>query len=130
LLIILPGIISIFELHPYQYIYYNKLIGGLPGAENKYELDYFGLSLKESSEFVNRIAPLGSKVIVRGPNHIAKNILRNDIKIISWLTPNSEADYSLNFRRFLWSGERFKETEIFSASRNGVTFSDVREVEP
>lgn len=34
-------------LHPHQYIYFNELIGGLPGAYGKYDTDYYGNSYKE-----------------------------------------------------------------------------------
>ncbi|MBY0510915.1 MAG: glycosyltransferase family 39 protein [Rhodospirillaceae bacterium] len=36
-------------LHPYEYIAYNALIGGVRGAENRFELDYWGTSLAESA---------------------------------------------------------------------------------
>lgn len=35
-------------LHPHQYIYYNALIGGVPGAADRWELDYWGNSLPEA----------------------------------------------------------------------------------
>jgi hypothetical protein len=35
------------ELHPHQYIYFNELIGGLPGAYGNYDTDYYGNSYKE-----------------------------------------------------------------------------------
>lgn len=36
------------QLHPYQYVYYNQFVGGLPGAQGNYELDYWGASYKEA----------------------------------------------------------------------------------
>lgn len=36
------------ELHPHQYVYYNQLVGGVDGAENRYELDYWGNSYREA----------------------------------------------------------------------------------
>jgi hypothetical protein len=41
-------------LHPYQYIAYNALIGGTRGAENRFELDYWGTSLAESARGLAR----------------------------------------------------------------------------
>jgi len=40
-------------LHPYQYIYYNSLVGGLPGAAGKYETDYWGATMKEAVDWFN-----------------------------------------------------------------------------
>jgi hypothetical protein len=36
------------ELHPHQYVYYNQLVGGVDGAEDRYELDYWGNSYHEA----------------------------------------------------------------------------------
>ena len=36
-------------LHPYEYVYFNRLVGGLNGAYTRYETDYWGQSLKEST---------------------------------------------------------------------------------
>jgi hypothetical protein len=36
------------KLHPYQYIYYNSTIGGLRGAYNNYEMEYWVTSNKEA----------------------------------------------------------------------------------
>lgn len=48
-------LIRMVHLHPYEYIYYNELVGGLRGAEQKYELDYWGAAYKESAEIVTSI---------------------------------------------------------------------------
>jgi hypothetical protein len=42
-------IMMMVGLHPYQYVAYNLLVGGPAGAENRFELDYWGTSLKESA---------------------------------------------------------------------------------
>ena len=38
---------AMVQLHPYQYIYFNELIGGMPGAAGNYDTDYYGASYKE-----------------------------------------------------------------------------------
>jgi hypothetical protein len=43
------------ELHPYEYIYYNAFTGGLRGAAGRYDLDYWGLSLAESTRDLDRM---------------------------------------------------------------------------
>jgi hypothetical protein len=40
------------ELHPDQYVYYNQIVGGVDGAEHRFELDYWGNSYREA---VNRL---------------------------------------------------------------------------
>ncbi|OYY74322.1 MAG: hypothetical protein B7Y61_19090, partial [Rhizobiales bacterium 35-66-30] len=37
------------EIHPYQYTYYNHLVGGVRGADSQFMLDYWGLAFKQAS---------------------------------------------------------------------------------
>jgi hypothetical protein len=42
------------QLHPYQYVYFNRLLaGGLPGAADRFDTDYWGASYKEATEWVD-----------------------------------------------------------------------------
>jgi hypothetical protein len=36
------------ELHPNEYVYFNRIAGGLPGASGRYDTDYYGNSYKEA----------------------------------------------------------------------------------
>ena len=38
--------------HPYYYMYYNQLVGGLKGAYSNYETDYYYVSQTEASEWL------------------------------------------------------------------------------
>jgi tetratricopeptide (TPR) repeat protein len=38
--------------HPYYYLYYNELVGGLKGAYTNYETDYYYHSLREGAEWL------------------------------------------------------------------------------
>lgn len=44
--------INMMRLHPYEYVYFNSLVGGLKGAYGKYETDYWGKSYKEAVEWL------------------------------------------------------------------------------
>ncbi len=55
------GVVYLWQLasmHPNQYVYYNKFIGGMRGAVGKFELDYWGNSLHEATreliDFIER----------------------------------------------------------------------------
>lgn len=45
-------ITDMIRLHPYQYVYYNRTSGGLPGAFGRYETDYWGQSHKEGIDWL------------------------------------------------------------------------------
>jgi 4-amino-4-deoxy-L-arabinose transferase-like glycosyltransferase len=81
-LMIFPSLFGIFRLHPYEYIYYNALVGGVQGAYRTYELDYWGTSYKEAMEYINNIAPEGTVVEVRGPWKSASAFARKDITVL------------------------------------------------
>ena len=40
--------VTLVELHPYEYMFYNAFIGGLPGAKFDYVMDYWANSMREA----------------------------------------------------------------------------------
>ncbi len=40
---------TLIRLHPYEYVYFNRLVGGPAGAAGQFELDYWGASLREAA---------------------------------------------------------------------------------
>lgn len=65
LLLILSGVIAGVRLHPYEYIYYNVLLGN-PSA--KFELDDWTASYREAANWLNQNAPAGATLVVDGPS--------------------------------------------------------------
>ncbi len=53
LLLFHPIKFAVFN-YPYQYIYFNQLIGGASGAYGNYELDYYFTSYKKAYYFIDR----------------------------------------------------------------------------
>ncbi len=41
--------VMLAQLHPYEYLSYNSIKGGIKGAVNRFELDYWGTTLRESA---------------------------------------------------------------------------------
>jgi 4-amino-4-deoxy-L-arabinose transferase-like glycosyltransferase len=72
----LPAV-AMVRLHPYEYTYFNRIEGGVRGADGRYMLDYWGLSFKQASEALlaklaaGELAPPGDppwKIAVCGPH--------------------------------------------------------------
>jgi len=81
-LIVVPGVLAILRLHPYEYVYYNSLVGGVSGAYRNYELDYWVTSYREALEIVNNEAPLGSTIYIWGGYwHLVWHLAREDLEI-------------------------------------------------
>ena len=51
--LILYQITIMVRLFPYEYIYYNVLAGGVSGAYQNYEMDYWGLSTSEAARWLD-----------------------------------------------------------------------------
>lgn len=56
------------KLHPYQVVFFNALAGGPAKARERFELDYWGVSLKEAAAWMNANLP-GARVILTGQYH-------------------------------------------------------------
>ena len=80
-LIALPGVYSSIRLYPYQYIYYNSFVGGLAGAQNRYELDYWRISLRETAIELNELAPPEATIIVTRSAGLFARYARPDLVI-------------------------------------------------
>jgi tetratricopeptide (TPR) repeat protein len=66
LILIVVGILALFHPlrhiivnYPYQYIYFNELVGGVKGAYGNYELDYYFTSYRNAYRFVDEQNPKG-----------------------------------------------------------------------
>jgi len=85
---LIPGILNIVLLHPYPYIYYNSLVGGVAGAFRRYEMDYWGTSFRAAAAYLNRYAPPNARVVVWGPPTTFWRYAREDIRVYNALEAN------------------------------------------
>jgi len=57
----------LIRLHPYEYVFYNTLVGGAEGAAERYDMDYWVNSMPEMvrllEAYLRRTEPAGSKQI-------------------------------------------------------------------
>jgi len=66
--------------HPYQTSYYNELIGGIKGAQGKFDVEFWAHPYKQALFYLNSNAPLNSKVTIPMAPDVAALYLRNDLK--------------------------------------------------
>lgn len=86
---LLPGVSGLIRLHPYEYVYYNELVGGVSGAFGRYSLDYWCTSYREVMRAVNEFAPPNARIAVWGPKSPAQAFFREDLKLVSVDTHSS-----------------------------------------
>lgn len=94
-LLLLPGIIGILRLHPYEYTYYNRLVGGTEQVYGEYELDYWCTSYREIAEFLNHNAETGEIAVVTGPEYGVRNFITRAIFIIPDWQEAERVDYAV-----------------------------------
>ena len=81
MILALPGILSIAQLFPYEYVYYNAYVGGPAGAFRRFDSDYWGVSSAEAAKYVNRVAEAGSQILVAAPVDLFTPYIREDLRI-------------------------------------------------
>jgi len=79
---LVPGVWGIITLHPYEYIYYNALVGGVAGAYRNYELDYWCLSARQGILRLNDIAAPGARLAVNKDSDQLIPYAREDLVIL------------------------------------------------
>ncbi len=82
LVVLAPGIAGFLRLHPYEYVYYNALVGGVRGAYRSYELDYWCTSYREAMQWINEAAPPDALIAVAPPDHIPPHFARPDLRFV------------------------------------------------
>ncbi len=93
--------------HPNQTVYFNALVGGVRGAQGKYEMDYWGNCLRQASEgfateFKNRHAP--APVVIRSDGEPISSMPYLIRSLGSYYVPHNpgtnEWDFSIEMARF------------------------------
>ena len=128
-LMILPGVVALVRLHPYEYVYYNQFIGGVDAAVDRFELEYWATSYREAAREANRIAPPNANVWVDGPAHLFTRFARPDFHIYSPQEPERADHYDLvvTLARYDLEKTSFSEAEIvYRVRREGAVFAVIR----
>ena len=130
LLAALPGVLVGARLHPYEYVYYNALVGGTGGAYRQFEMDYWGTSFKELSEYLNATAKTDSRVIVFGPDRTVVRYARPDIRVfVPGEEKNASYDYVLLLTRKDLDQRRCKgAVTVDEIGRRGAVFSVMKSI--
>ena len=134
-LALIPGILNLFALHPYQYIYFNQFVGGVQGAFRNYDLDYWYVSMKEAMEYVNALEPEGARILVWDVEFSQAMKYNNPDIYINRIAHITEADYP-SYQLAVISVVRNVDTRIpedwkliHTISRSGATLVGIYEID-
>jgi 4-amino-4-deoxy-L-arabinose transferase-like glycosyltransferase len=95
--VVLPGVYSTVKLYPYEYIYYNSLVGGSAGAMHRYELDYWRISLREMALELNKVAAPGSLIVVTRSAGLLARYTRPDLIIDKPINSILDLDHGYDY---------------------------------
>jgi hypothetical protein len=130
--IALPGIYSTIKLYPYEYVYYNSLVGGLAGVRDRYELDYWRISLREAALELNELAPRGATIIVTRSAGLFARYARTDLvvdKVInSTLGLNHGYDYLVQVARWQAWDLHPESKNVILIQRDGAVLATVKDM--
>lgn len=80
ILCLIPNLLGIIRLHPYEYTYYNIFA---KDTSQRFENDYWVISYREAAEYVNLVASPNASIWVEGPAQLFAIFAREDLKIYS-----------------------------------------------
>jgi Dolichyl-phosphate-mannose-protein mannosyltransferase len=123
---------EMIRLHPYQYTHFNLLAGGIRAADDRYMLDYWGLSFKEAAQELraklteSMETPTDKRrwrVAICGPQRPAQVALGPEFRI-TW-DPKG-ADFALSMGEFYCS--QLTEPVMVEVQREGVVYARVYDI--
>ena len=109
LLLLWNPIRHIFKNHPYEYVYFNELAGGIDKTYGNYEMDYYYNSTREASEWVINNAiksgmETGSKI----------NVATWHAASVQYFFRNDTANFQVGFARWYERGNVDWDYAIFT----------------
>jgi hypothetical protein len=120
-------VVGMARLHPYEYVYFNHLAGGVRGARPHFMLDYWGMAFKQAGEALRaelarrgEAPPAGRKwkIAVCGPHPPARIALGDQFEP-TW-DPKG-ADFALMLGEFYCA--RLDAPLVTEILRDGVSFA-------
>lgn len=126
---ILSQIVTLYKLHPYQYVYYNVTAGAKATIPNRYDAEYWCTSSKHLLEQLPHLIPLDpsqpTKVRISGALDSARLFVPSGVVLVNSF---EEADYYVSNTNFridaIVDGE-----EIYSITRGGIPIGVIKRLQ-
>jgi hypothetical protein len=110
------------KLHPYEYVYFNELVGGLKGASNKFETDYWGACQKEAFNYLIKNRDLTNKKLYVVFAHGVGDPIYYSHRYKFYFS-NDDVDYAIAIKRWGIADRFLKDSNyslIYEVKRDGV----------
>jgi hypothetical protein len=134
-LAVLPGIVGIVRLYPYEYIYYNALAGIGGNTYTRFESDYWCTSYREAVSWINENAPQAASVEVGNAGIIAQAqpFARSDLRLMRM--EETEASHPPAYAVICdgKGGQRHilqNRPTLMTVERGGATLAEIKDLRP
>ncbi len=132
LILLLPGIVGIVQLHPYEYTYYNSFVGGTSGIFRQYETDYWLTCYKEAVEKLEQTLDAPAELYVHREAYIADYYAGERITVHELrgaLDQVQPGDHVLVNTRTNEDRRVFREAEpILQVGRGNAIFCEIKQI--
>lgn len=138
LLLLAAPFVDLIRLHPYEMTYYNRWAGGVGGAADRYETEYWVTSYREAAEWISAQdrARTGPVRVLVAANELSEEAARHFLPTdaVVDLTFESrdeevlppEYDYYMATTRYRLSDNFPGTPVVYRVGREGATFAVVR----
>ena len=130
---------QLVQLHPHQYVYFNRFVGGLAGASDRYDTDYYGNTYREAFDRAfdtlwndERDVYLGHIYVVQAcmPRRVAELYLPPSARLRRRGTTDDPPEIFIAYAREGCS-DKFRNAPLLtSVQRMGATLNVVRDLRP
>jgi hypothetical protein len=132
-LAVLPGILGIASMHPYEYAYFNSFVGGPAGAFHRYDADYWLTCYKEALQPINEKARISAQqVLVPLQASLAGESAVAGVKVLQFERSeykSTPGDYFLLTTRFNYDQLDLPPSEVaWTVGRGGAQYCVVKQI--
>ena len=130
--ILLPGLVGMIRLHPYEYAYYNLFLGGTSGAFRHYETDYWLTCYKEAVQEFNQRQQQPVKLYVHREAEVAQPYAAGNVTVLDERGAKSQitsGDFVLVNTRTNEDRQAFHDAPVLlEVGRAGATFCVIKSI--
>ena len=132
-LAVLPGILGIASMHPYEYAYFNSFVGGPTGAFHRYDADYWLTCYKEAMQPINQRAQVSpQQVVVPLQANLAQETAGSGVKVLQFERSeykSTPGEYFLLTTRFNYDKLDVPPSDVsWTVGRGGAEYCVVKQV--
>ncbi len=132
LILLAPGVVGIAQLHPYEYAYFNTLVGGTGGAFRHYETDYWLTCYREAVLDFNASVKEPASLFVHREPEVAQPYAAPNVNVLDQRGATAQiqtGDYVLVNTRSNEDRDTFRDAPVvISVGRAGAIFCDIKRI--